>query len=645
MLSDRGLSLILKLIENNHTPVTSKKLATELGVSERSVKTYVKEVSEYCEKHNMELKRQAGVGFCANFTEEQVASIEGLKSKQRTVMSQQQRLNYIEFILLSGWDTYTLALFSDELNVSKKVISDDIALVENQLERFDIKVKKTAGLGIYIEGKEFDIRNALHHCTKFPIGNKNISKIYDYRLSAEHSNLWINNFSQVNYECAVDLIHKIEADTDVIYTDYSFQMLVEYFSIFFFRIRNGSVLEEKITNQDADSSEGIDVILNIIKDRYKQEINAAEKSYLNILLASAEIQDSEHHNQKSEESIAICENMLEYLTQIFGVNLNENKMLAVSLEAFLKSSIIRTRYGIEVTNPFLTEITEIYSGIFATCFTLSKYYEQYCGKIPSDHEIAFLALMIGGAMHHNQNNIKAILVGTGGLGATSLVAAKLENKISDIKIVAILTSDKLGSLESYDYDIVISLTELGKEYDEWVKISPIVGNRDIKIIKDKCFEVLADKGAEKSEFSKLIEAENIIMIEEEISKKEAIKLACNKLIEEGYVTKEYLKDVLDREKVEATSIGNWVAIPHGKPEHVVKPKVQIVRLAKGINWGDRQVDLIFLLALNFNNVASTKMFFQDFTRIMGEDESINDIRQAKSPNELEMVIKEKLHWS
>ena len=43
MLSERGLAIIEKLIENNRKPITARALAISLGVSERSVKTYIKE--------------------------------------------------------------------------------------------------------------------------------------------------------------------------------------------------------------------------------------------------------------------------------------------------------------------------------------------------------------------------------------------------------------------------------------------------------------------------------------------------------------------------------------------------------------------------------------------------------------------------
>ena len=67
------------------------------------------------------------------------------------------------YILLSGWDTYTYALFSEELNVSKNVIMDDINELDAELLLFGIKVHRTAGYGIYATGSELDIRKAMRH--------------------------------------------------------------------------------------------------------------------------------------------------------------------------------------------------------------------------------------------------------------------------------------------------------------------------------------------------------------------------------------------------------------------------------------------------------------------------------------------------
>ena len=63
MLSEKGLLIIEKLAEHNNELVTSKALAASTGMSERSVKTYLKEVADFCEQNSMTLDRKPGKGM------------------------------------------------------------------------------------------------------------------------------------------------------------------------------------------------------------------------------------------------------------------------------------------------------------------------------------------------------------------------------------------------------------------------------------------------------------------------------------------------------------------------------------------------------------------------------------------------------
>lgn len=656
MLSERGLAIIEKLIENNRKPITARALAISLGVSERSVKTYIKEVSDFCAKKGLVLNRKPGIGFEADFTDGQIGELQNLVDNRAVSMSRQQRINYIAYILLSGWDTYTVALFSEELSVSRNVINEDIKHLESELEAFKISVTKTAGHGISISGDEFSIRKALRHMCRFPVENKVVEDFYDHRISREESSLWANNFSRKNYGDSVDIIHFIEEKYHILYTDYSVQMLAEYMTIQLYRIKNGHVLGSYVNvhEQSADmhTQDAVyDIRENITADIVEKisrltecKLSQGESDYIQILLQSATLQDGGSDCQMDEESVTFANELLQYLSQIMGMKLVENELLKTSIESFVPSSLTRTRYGIEVANPFLQDITEMYSGIFATCFTLSRIYEKYTGNMPSDHEIAFIALLVGGALHRTPQSISAILIGTAGIAAANIVAAKIENRIPNIDIIAILSSEKINRLDEYEYDIVLSMIPGQVSDDRIVQISPIVSQKDEKLIRDKCAELRSDYGADKNEFGKLIEADNIIFIEKKISKKELLKEACGGLIDGGYVSKGFLKDVLERENVESTAIGSGIAIPHGKAENVIRPQICVVKLAEPLNWGNMKVDVIFLLALNFENMITTKAFFRDFTRVLSEEESLNAIRGTRGSKELEGVLKAKLHW-
>ena len=650
MLSERGLQIVEKLIDNNRIPITSKTLAMYLGVSERSVKTYIKEVSDFCKEQGMTLERKPGIGFVADFTNEQIEQISMLKRDKKIVMSKNQRMSYIMYILLSGWDTYTLSLFSEELNVSKKVIGDDIDTISKELGKYNIKINRVAGHGVFITGDEFSIRKAMKSYCGYAIGNKEIIASRDYRMSREEEELWVNNFGQDNFEKAVEVIHAVENEYNIVYTDYSFKMLVEYLTVQLFRVRMGNVITESIgKNYTLNNEYVVQKVTEKFLQLGKVQLNEFEQQYIDVLFASATLQviaehfksirikEIEHINKK------ICKEMLEYLSEILNVDLTENELLLTSLEAFMPASMIRTSFGIEVSNPFLGDIREMYSGIFATCFTLSKFYEEYCKAIPTDHEISFLALFVGGALHRNAKNVKAVLIGTSGIAAANIVARKIENKIEDVKIVAILSSEKMNNLDDYDFDIILSMIPSFEYDNKVVYISPIISKTDEKNIKDKCFEVLSHPELTKEGFSNLIDINHIMFINNKVEKENVLKDACNILYNNGYVNKDFFRDVMNRENIEATAIGNGVAIPHGNPENVCEPKVFVIRLVYPINWGNKMVDTIFLLAINFNNIATTKAFFQDFARILGSEDKIGKIRSTQNVAEIEKFLKEELH--
>ncbi len=643
MLSDRGFEIIEKLIENNNKAVTTKSLAASIGMSERSVKTYLNEVSEYCAENEIELERKPGKGIIVSFTEEQIEKLQRELQNKPISYSRSQRINYIAYILLSGWDSYTYALFSDELYVSRNVIIDDINYLEQELEAFHIRINRLAGHGVSVEGSEFDIRKALRHFCEYPIGKKNITKKYDNRLSIEEENLIINNYSQLNFEHAIETIQYLESEFEILFTDYSFQMLVVYMTIQLFRIRMEKCLCENITlNVDNHCNLMAECVKSHLNNAYNININDFEINYISILLMGAELQNRKV--QPDDIVNKMEKEMVDYLSMILNSNLVANELLSESLRSFLPASIVRTRYEIEIRNPFFTEVMELYTGLFTICFTVSKFYEKYANAIPSNHEIAFIALLVGGALHRNPMAVRAVLVASAGFAAGNIVAGKIENRVPDVEIVSILSSEKLEQIENYDCDLILSTIPTKRQDDRILIISPLVSAIDERKIKEKCFELMSGQAVEKREFAKMLDEEHIFFEEKALSRRKILVKGCQKLIDDGYVEKEFLDDVLKREKVETTNIGMGVAIPHGKAEHVKSPKIMLIRLENPIEWGKGNVDLIFILALNFNNINTTKAFFHDFTRLLNSKEVVNRLRRSASANDLELILKNELHW-
>ena len=654
MLSEKGLLIIEKLAEHNNELVTSKALAASTGMSERSVKTYLKEVADFCEQNSMTLDRKPGKGMKPCFSDAQIGKILDVAGRKSAAVSQKKRQNYISYILLSGWDTYTYALFSEELNVSKNVIMDDINELDAELLLFGIKVHRTAGYGIYATGSELDIRKAMRHFCRYPISDKQVIKTDDHRLSRRAAEVIANNFRSVNLSMAVDMIHHVERRFDIIFTDYTFQMLAEYIAIALFRVDVEKELkpdELDLSNQKnrfimAEHEHMAKEAASFLERHHGISLAQPEIMYLAMLFSCAEGQN--RVVMSCEEALSIEDEMIVYLSNLLAANLIENALLRESMRSFLPGSIARTHFGIEIDNPFLSDITQSYASLFTVCFTVSRYYEKYTGAMPSENEIAFIALQVGGALHRNPMTVRAVLIGAAGYATGSIIAGKIENRVPDVRIVSILSSDRIEHIDEYDCDLILSTIDTQADIHKdmrFLYVSPLISAQDEKNIRNKCFELMTSQSAEVSEFSHMLSEEFIIFEKKAKNRKDVLKRACQLLINKGIVQSEFARDVLEREKVEATAVGCNIAIPHGKPEHVNRCQILVIRLDKPIEWGERMADMIFLLAINFDSVNTTKAFFHDFTKLLNENGATDRLREAASPHELCAAIRKELGWN
>lgn len=651
MLSEKGLLIIEKLAEHNNELVTSKALAASTGMSERSVKTYLKEVADFCEQNSMTLDRKPGKGMKPCFSDAQIGKILDVAGRKSAAVSQKKRQNYISYILLSGWDTYTYALFSEELNVSKNVIMDEINELDAELLLFGIKVHRTAGYGIYATGSELDIRKAMRHFCRYPISDKQVIKTDDHRLSRRAAEVIANNFRSVNLSMAVDMIHHVERRFDIIFTDYTFQMLAEYTAIALFRVDVEKELKSGEQEHDTkfimtEHEHMAREAAGFLERYHGISLSQPEIMYLAMLFSCAEGQN--RVVMSCEEALSIEDEMIVYLSNLLAANLIENELLRESMRSFLPGSIARTHFGIEIDNPFLSDITQSYASLFTVCFTVSRYYEKYTGAMPSENEIAFIALQVGGALHRNPMTVRAVLIGAAGYATGSIIAGKIENRVPDVRIVSILSSDRIEHIDEYDCDLILSTIDTQADIHKdmrFLYVSPLISAQDEKNIRNKCFELMTGQSAEVSEFSHMLSEEFIIFEKKAKNRKDVLKRACQLLINKGIVQSEFARDVLEREKVEATAVGCNIAIPHGKPEHVNRCQILVIRLDKPIEWGERMADMIFLLAINFDSVNTTKAFFHDFTKLLNENGATDRLREAATPHELCAAIRKELGWN
>ena len=106
----------------------------------------------------------------------------------------------------------------------------------------------------------------------------------------------------------------------------------------------------------------------------------------------------------------------------------------------------------------------------------------------------------------------------------------------------------------------------------------------------------------------------------------------------------FLTDVLDREAISTTGIGNGIAIPHGKSANVLETTAAIGRSAKPLEWeslDDKPVNFIVLLAVNENDRTGVHVkLLSQMARKLASEETCRRLLEAKTAEEITAIFSE-----
>jgi len=168
--------------------------------------------------------------------------------------------------------------------------------------------------------------------------------------------------------------------------------------------------------------------------------------------------------------------------------------------------------------------------------------------------------------------------------------------------------------------------------DDWITSKmQVIPQNDLSRLVESQFDYIP--------LARLIDEKSIITDLKGQTTKEVIhELAEKAYINEFVADKNiFIKQLLEREQLTSTSIGQGIALPHlRKPNGniVTEPKIVIGVSKEGIDFDslDGEKTTLFLLLLSDSEVVHLKLLSK-ITRIFGIDNAISQIKQLRKPEE------------
>ena len=207
---------------------------------------------------------------------------------------------------------------------------------------------------------------------------------------------------------------------------------------------------------------------------------------------------------------------------------------------------------------------------------------------------------------------KIVFACDAGMGSSAMGATKFRNRLKAVRPDIVVTNTSVDNIPS-DCDIAVVQTVLADRARECAPNAVLItiGNFLADPALDDLFfqlstgdPLMTEAVNEETETQTSIDPnilvpEGIILNQKSVTKEEAITAAGQLLTDLGYVDKEYIPLMLEREKIVTTYIGMGLAIPHGTTHDegiIHKTGIVLVQYPEGIDFGDEKAQLVIGIA-------------------------------------------------
>lgn len=567
---------ILEILNNEEGAMSLKDLAKKMHITERTIKKYILDYKQEEENNGIKIVQNIRKQYSLKI-------IDNLKFNRLIyggLNNFDERSSRIVFILerlILKDDFVRIENIAEELFVSRATLDRLMPNVREILSKYDLSIISKPKYGIKLIGEEMNKRSCYAH------------EIINKTTEPKSKELYI---------IQTTLQDKIEK-YNLILNEINFYNLVQHCIIAIDRIKMNNILTESKPsiakkNQESESLAAKEIVQEFKKE-FQIDIPESEVEYIKMHLLGKRVV---LNNMISEEVFSCIDKIIEVIYEKTNIDFKKDFELKMSLAVHFQPLLSRLEFGLKQKNPILQEIKREMPKGFELSVYAAEVISDWYHLTVNDDELAYIALHFSVALDKRAKvgiNKKIVIVCASGRGTSRLLQHRLVKRYNfKPENLVILSSFQLNSYNFSDTMFILSTIPLKIEID-----IPI-------LLIDMLF---SDKSARKVDqliqsFAVINEIEaclkNSLFSHQKslLNREEVFSLMCNQIKEEfPEIEETFLEQVIKRENVSSTEVGNYVALPHPYVYDGKKLIVCCMSLEKPIRWKFDFVNLVILMAI------------------------------------------------
>lgn len=587
---------------------TAGELADKLNLSEKTVRTRMKELGTICIANGAVLRSKQRYGYCLEIGEPGrfQAFVNGLKEggEKEKISTPEERVRFLVNHLLNSQSYVKIDQLADELYISRQTMIHDLRKAESIFSEYGIIVEKKSKYGIKAIGQEHVIRRC--------IADQRIRAGGPHGGSAGPLLDVLKRYGLEISETALRELHTC------------LEVGMERMKLGFFI----SLPEDAAFIRDEPEYEAAAALAERLGRDHDVRIPENEVLYFAVLMAGNRTRMGSTWDETNfvipQYLDELVEKMLDTVYETFALDYRHNLELRMALNYHMVPMDIRLRYQLPLKNPMLEEIRRNYLFAYTVAgqavIPLMEYY--HCSM--SEEETGYIALQFALAMERDKKEIqkkRILMVCSSGNGSAQLLKYKYMDEFGKyIEDIGICTVYQLEDMDFSDIDYVLTTVPVSRKIPRPImEVQTFLNDSEILKIREKLQE---------NELSFLKEYYSPELFFTGLTgncKEDVIREMCGRIGEYRKLPEDFYESVLKREDLAHTDYGNLVALPHPYKMMTDTTFVGVGVLKKPIYWVNNQVQVVLLVSLAEGKHSRTQEFYKVTTEFLLKEEAVRKL--------------------
>lgn len=617
---------VIALLEGADTPLSSMRLTELMGVSARSVKSYIRQINSA--KPGRIRSTHRGYLLEQGARPSQVAP----DDVPQTYAERSQRI--IHRLLIENAESVDIYELCDELCLSYSSVKGLIGRMNQEYRGLRVVFRCRADR-VCLEGAERDKRRFLTRAIYRESSGYFVDRNAIKELFGEHT---INTIDEVLQGVACE--HGLSA------SEFGYANLLLHLAISVDRVRSGNALAisdglgpVELQRDTIEIIDGLQARFGIVFD--EMERRALDEQVRTNLLAHSMSETERIIADIGEDNYRITAQVIDAVNGRYHLRLN-HETLQLPLALHVKNLVTRCRRGTVLPNPFL-ETMQVSCPVLFDCavFVAEIIQKEFDIEIPND-EVAYLAMHIGADIerqNRDDGKLSCVLLCPDYYGMRDELVAHLLNHLGQqIALTAVCGHE--DEIPDTPFDVLISTVNPSRAYRNVIVIPPFKTAVNMKELVGRLQDI-ADQCKLRSIASsyRTFFQPDLFRVFGGASERrnEVIRTLTGLLMKYGYVSEGFLQDVMRREEAASTAFRD-VAVPHAMNMSAHRTGIAVAVAPDGIAWGDRYVHVVLLIAIEEHDLPVFQELYEALILLFSREEFVTAVRQCASFETFEQLL-------